>query len=156
MTITSPLRSFVRSLTGRSRQPVHPDADPRLTLPRRIDDPATAARISRDLLRHWKEDVTLALYLDDRHRLSGHAILAVGSVQASRLSARPVLQGAEACRAESVVFIRYDRSRSLSVTEAEHRSFATLAAACARHGLPVVDHLVVTEGGRFASAAYLP
>jgi hypothetical protein len=34
--------------------------------------------------------------MDDRHRFVGHAIVAVGWVQAARLSAHPVLLGAQA------------------------------------------------------------
>jgi len=46
MTITSPLHSFFRTLNrNRSRVPSHPEAlqERYLTLPRRIDDPASAA-----------------------------------------------------------------------------------------------------------------
>ena len=152
MVPTSPIH-ILRKLRHRQVRVTHPEAvgDASLNLPRRVDGPAAAAQLAADLLRHRREPIVLAHYLDERHWLSGHAILATGWVQASRLSAHPVLQGAEACRAESVVFIRYGRSRSLAVTEAEYRSFATLAAACARHGLPVVDHLVVGPGG-FSSA----
>ena len=73
----------------------HPDAvsEASLNLPRRIDDPTSAAQLTRDLLRNHREDITMALYLDDRHRLVGTAILTIGWVQAARLSARPILFG---------------------------------------------------------------
>lgn len=62
------------------------------------------------------EDVTLALYLDDRHRVGGHAVVAIGRVQAARLSARPILLlGARACRTNGV------RSRPLSPLGAGRR-----------------------------------
>jgi hypothetical protein len=64
MTPTTSLHSFLRALSGRSCRPAsHPDAVPEagLNLPRRIDDPASAARVARDLLRSRREDVTLAL-----------------------------------------------------------------------------------------------
>ncbi|NNN15452.1 MAG: hypothetical protein HKL82_06300 [Acidimicrobiaceae bacterium] len=115
------------------------------------DGPASAAQLAADLLRHRRGDIPLALYLDGRHRLVGTAILAVGWAQADRLSARPILQGSQACRAETAVVIRFGRWRILSATEVEERFFAALAVECARHGLPVLDHVIVTEGG-FASA----
>ena len=86
--------NLIRTFTRRSRRGVrHPDAVPeaQLNLPRRIDGPAAAAQLAGDLLRHHREDVTVVLYLDDRHRFVGHAVVAVGWVQAARLSARPVL-----------------------------------------------------------------
>jgi len=123
-----------------------------LNLPRRIDDPSSAARVARDLLRSRHEDVTLVLYMDDRHRFVGYAVLAGGWVQAARLSAHPVLLGARACRATGSVLVRCRRYGALSATETEQASFWAIAAACGRHGLSVVDHVIVTEGGRFASA----
>ena len=123
----------------------HPDAvsEDRLSLPRRIDDPATAARVAREILRNRKEDVTLVLYRDDRHRFVGHAIVAVGWVQAARLSAHPVLLGAEASRATGCVLIRYRRYGPRSASVSEQASFRVIAAACSQRGLAVVDHLVV-------------
>lgn len=34
----------------------------------------SAAAVARDLLGNRREDITLVLYLDDRHRLAGHAV----------------------------------------------------------------------------------
>ena len=123
MAPTTSLHSFFRALTGHScRTAFHPDAVPEagLNLPRRIDDPASAARVARDLLRSRREDVVLVLYMDDRHRFVGHAVVAVGWVQAARLSAHPVLLGAQACRATGSVLVLYRRRYgALSATEAE-------------------------------------
>ena len=143
------LRSLVRRVRwgAVSPSPSHPEAEVPLHLPRRIDGPAAAAQLASDLLCHHREEITLALYLDDRHRLVGTAILAVGWAQAARLSAHPVLAGAMASRATSCILVRYRRWGALSATAAETRSFRALAAACRVHGLPVVDHLVVTARG---------
>ena len=151
---TTSIHSLFRALTRRSRRvALHPDAVPEveLRLPRRIDDPATAAQLARDLLRGRREDITLALFLDDRHRFVGHAIVAVGRVQAARLSARPIRFGAQVCRASGVILVRYRRWGAPSATESEDRTFRTVAAACSRYGLAAVDHLVVTTTG-FSSA----
>lgn len=144
ISLFSPLRSLVRRVRfGSSARLGHPEAEAPLALPRRIDGPAAAAQLAADLLRNHREDTTLAIYLDERHRLVGTAILTVGWVQAARLSARPVLAGALACRATSCVLVRYGRWRSADATEQEQASFDALAAACSRSGLPVADHLVV-------------
>ena len=154
MAPTTSLHSFFRALTGRScRMASHPDSVPEasLNLPRRIDDPASAAQAARDLLRSRREDMVLVLYMDDRHRFVGHAIVAVDWVQAARLSAHPVLLGAQACRATGSVLVRYRRYGALRATEAEQASFRAIAAACGRHGLAVVDHLVVAMTGAYTS-----
>ncbi len=74
----------------------HPDAvsEASLNLPRRIDDPTSAAQLTRDLLRNHREDITMVLYLDDRHRLVGTAILTIGWVQAACPSGRHPLRDA--------------------------------------------------------------
>ena len=138
----------------RKESAAHPEAlqERHLTLPRRIDDPASAASTARALLLNRREDVTLVLYMDDRHRFVGHAVVAVGWVQASRLSARPVVLGATACQATGSVLVRYGRYRALHATEAEVASFRAIADAAARHGLAVVDHLVVVPSGGHGSA----
>lgn len=150
------IHTFFRSLTTRSRRPAsHPDAvsEAHLNLPRRIDDPVVAAAIARDLLRHRREDITLALYLDDKHRFVGHCIVAVGWVQTARLSARPILFGAQVCRATSCILVRYHRWERLSASEAERSSYRVIAQAAARHGLVILDHLVVTPSGGFTSVS---
>jgi DNA repair protein RadC len=153
MTITSPIHSFFRALTARSRTASHPEAlqECHLNIPRRIDDPATAARLARELLHSRREDITVALYMDDRHRFVGHAIVATGWVQIARLSAHPIIAGAQASRATGCVIVRYRRYGLASATEAEQSSFRSIAGACWHHGLTVVDHLVVVADGGYGS-----
>ena len=153
MTITSPIHSFFRALTARSRTASHPEAlqECRLNIPRRIDNPATAARLARELLHSRREDITLALYMDDRHRFVGHAIVATGWVQAARLSAHPIVAGAQASRATGCILIRYRRYGLPGATEVEQSSFRSIAGACWHRGLVVVDHLVVVATGGYGS-----
>jgi len=147
MVPSSPLR-HLRSLVRRVRlgaPTTHPEAEMPLALPRRIDGPVAAAQLARDLLRHHREEITLALYLDDRHRLVGTATLAVGWPQAARLSARPIIAGAMASRATSCILVRYRTWGAPSATEPERRSYGALAAACSRYGVPLADHIVVVS-----------
>ena len=145
MVPTSPLR-ILRKLRRRQVRVSHPDAvgDAHLNLPRGIDDPVSAATVARDLLRNRREDITLVLYLDERHRFIGYAVVAVGWVQAARLSALPILQGSAACRASACIIVRYRCRASLVATDGEQRSFRAIAGACGRQGLRVLDHVVVT------------
>jgi DNA repair protein RadC len=124
--------------------------------PTGIPQPATtAARVARELLHGRREDITLVLYLDDRHRFVGHAIVATGWVQAARLSAHPILVGAQASRATGSVLVRYGRYRVLQATDAETTSLRAIAAACSRHGLAVADHRVVSGTSTGFSSAFL-
>jgi hypothetical protein len=155
MTTTPPLHSFIREPFAPPRWVTsHPEAVPecQLNIPRRVVDPATAAWVAIDLLQRRREDVILALYLDDRHRLVGRAILAIGWVGASRLSARPILVGAQASRATGCVPVRYRRYGARGASIAKHRSFRTHESVSSRRGLAMVDHLVVVGTGEYNSA----
>ena len=54
---------IVATPPGQERCTNHPDAvsEASLNLPRRIDDPTSAAQLTRDLLRNHREDITMAL-----------------------------------------------------------------------------------------------
>jgi hypothetical protein len=155
MTITSPLHSFIRELFARRRRVTsHPEAIPerQLNIPRRIDDPATAAGVANDLLRRRREDVIVATYLDDRHRLAGHANLAIGWVGAARLSARPILAGAQASRVTDCGLGGYRRHGARGASIAARRPFWTLESVSFRRGLAMVDHLAVVGTREYNSA----
>jgi hypothetical protein len=144
---TTSLDSLFGALTGRSfRAASHPDAvpEPGLSLPRRIDNPASATRVARDLLRSRPENATLVLHINDRHRFVGHAVFAVGWVQAARLLAHPVLLYAQACRATGSILVRYrryggsQRHGSRAGVPSRRRSMGPTGARCG--GAPGGDH----------------
>jgi len=112
----------------------------------------TADRLARELLCSRREDITLSLYMDNRHRFVGHAIVATGWVQTFRLSVHSIVAGAQASRATGCVIFRYRRYGLPSSTEAKQRSFRSIAGACWHHGLDMVDHLVVVSTDGFSSA----
>jgi len=101
------------------------------------------------LLRSRREDVTLVLYINDRHRFVGHAVVAVGWVQAARLSVRPILAKSQACRATGFVLVRSRRWGAPGAGALPAPRNPRIAPSvpslqrCGRHGLAVVDHLVV-------------
>jgi DNA repair protein RadC len=157
VTITSTLHSLralgsttLRGSLAGSRLPKASHALP-LVVPSEITDPATAAGAALALCQSRWDEVTLALYLDNQYKLVGHSVVATGWVEAALLSARPVLAGSESCQATKCVLVRYRPYGVPCASEAEDRSFRTVAAACARHGLAVVDHLVVVGNGTFTS-----
>jgi len=81
----------------------------------------------------------MALYLDDPHRLVGTAILTIGWVQATRLSARPILFETQACQFSTCILVRYRRYGAPSATEGEERSFRTSApvGSCDGSSVPI-------------------
>ncbi len=90
--------------------------------------------------------------MDAQKRFVGHAVVASGWVQEALLSARPILAGSEACQGTSCILVRFRQYGASSSSEAEDRSFRSIAQACSRYGLQVVDHLVVVGTGEYGSA----
>jgi hypothetical protein len=155
MTVASPLHSFIRELFARRRRVTsHREAVPerQLNIPRRIDDPATTAGVANDLLQHRREDVVLAPCLDNRHRLVGPAVLAIGWIGAARLSARPILAAAKASRATGCGLGGYRRHGARGASIPPRRPCWTLESASVRPGLAMVDHLVVVGIREYNSA----
>jgi DNA repair protein RadC len=158
MTITSTPHSFfnkLQSLQGSRprRSEGHPKASSELQyiVPERITDPATATGAALTLCRNRWDELTVVLYMDNQHRLVGHAVVATGWVQAALLTSRPILSGADACQASRCILVCHRPYGAPNPSEAEDRSFRTIAAACARHGVAVVNHLVVVGCGSFTS-----
>lgn len=60
--------------------------------------------------------------------------------------------GAVASQATGCVLVRYGHYRGLHATEAEVASFRAIADAAVRHGLAVMDHLMVVPASQHSSA----
>ena len=158
MSRTSSVRTIFRAVTGQRQAARHPEvvSERQLDVPVVIHTTADAARVALDLMRGRRQETTLALFLDDRHHLSGHIVLASSWVQAARLSARPILTTAGSSRASAVILVRYRHHGDAVATLAERRSAGAIGAACLRSHLPLHDHVVVIGGtGQYASAYWL-
>ncbi len=158
MSRTSSVHTIFRAVTGHSQAARHPEvvSERQLDLPVVIDGPADAARVALDRMRGRRQETTLALVLDDRHRLAGHLVLATSWAQAARLSARPILTTAGSSRASAVILVRFRHHGDAVATLAERRSAGAIGAACVRHGVRLHDHVVVVGTGAYASAFWLP
>ena len=137
----------IRSLFRPRRVNSHPDAVPEasLNLLRRIDDPTSTAQLTRDLLRNHREYITMALYLDDRHRLVGTAILTGGWVQAARLSARSSLGPRRASPAPVSSSATAATAATGLRAPQKGRSAPSVPSPqpCSRYGVVVADHVIV-------------
>ena len=83
------------------------------------------------------------------YRVAGHRRAGVDSTygcRRSQVTAVRVAFGAQVTRATGCILIRYRRFGLLGASDAESRSFRALADVTARHGLVLVDHVVVIAG----------
>lgn len=77
--------------------------------------------------------------------------IAVGRVPAARLSARPILQGSQARRATGCILVRFHPLGPATPGLVEENSYWAIASAAIRHGLVLVDHIVVAANGVHSS-----
>jgi hypothetical protein len=110
---------------------------------------ANAAGAALALCQSRWEEVTLALYLDSQCRLVGHTVVATG--QLSSQHARSFKDPWRAKQAPASSSVTGPRSPQRLGSRGSVLS-GTLAAACSRYGLSLVDHLVVVATGEYTSA----
>jgi DNA repair protein RadC len=110
-----------------------------------------------DIHRHFQSRIRGAhresfhvLLLDGRHRLIGEAEVSVGTLTASLVHPREVFREAICAAAAAVVLVHNHPSGDPSPSGEDRRVTERLVSAGGLLGIPVVDHLIIAEGGHFS------
>jgi DNA repair protein RadC len=107
-----------------------------------VSSPRDALLLLDDLRRSRTERI-VSLLLDSRHRLIRRELVAVGTVNASRLSPRDVLAPALVAGATAVVVAHNHPSGDPAPSRADRQVTAALRQAAAVVGVDLVDHLIL-------------
>ena len=118
----------------------YPDDRPTLTSPRDV-------LILLDAMRTERVERVVAILLDARHRLIRTETVAVGTVNASRLTPRDVLAPALTEGAAAIIVAHNHPSGDPAPSRSDRTVTAALRAAAAVVGIPVLDHLVIARLG---------
>ena len=113
-----------------------PDDRPSVSSPR-------DALLLLDDLRACPSERIAALLLDSRHRLIRRELVAVGTVNASRLSPRDVLAPALVAGAAAVVVAHNHPSGDATPSRADRQVTAALRQAATVVGVDLLDHLIL-------------
>ncbi|MGQ9865092.1 MAG: RadC family protein [Pseudanabaenaceae cyanobacterium] len=115
-----------------------------------ITDPASAAaELSRDLM--WEEREKLAvLMLDNRNRILGRRVLAIGTVNEALASPREIFREALKHNAVKLIVAHNHPSGNTEPSEADRQLTRQLLQAAQFLDLPLLDHLILGQG-RFTS-----
>ena len=113
-----------------------PDDRPSVSSPR-------DALLLLDDLRSSRTERIVSLLLDSRHRLLRRELVAVGTVNASRLSPRDVLAPALVAGATAVVVAHNHPSGDPAPSRADRQVTAALRQAAAVVGVDLLDHLII-------------
>lgn len=114
-----------------------------------VGSPRDAALLLDDLRQAPTERIAVLL-LDSRHRPIGSEVVAVGTINASRLQPRDVLAPALLGGASAIVVGHNHPSGDASPSAADRRVTVALREAAVILGVPLLDHLILTRHGQYS------
>jgi DNA repair protein RadC len=119
--------------------------------------PAVAARFLQHRLRGRSNEVFVALFLDNQHRLLAYEELFQGTVNAASIYPREVVRRALALNAAAVIVSHNHPSGDAEPSAADHQVTAELQSLLAHLDVRLLDHLVIGEGApvSFAERGWL-
>jgi DNA repair protein RadC len=115
-----------------------------------VTAPAEAVRIARAVIGDEITECVLALFLDARHRVSGYAEVARGTLNAARLQPRDVYCRALLAAAHSVIIAHNHPSGEVAPSRADRHVTSVLRDAGTLLGISLLDHLIVTATDHFS------
>ena len=126
------------------------EADPRFPRGSLVSGPRDIVEIARHLIGADIAEVVLAFFLDARQRVTGHAEVVRGTLNAARLSPRDILVRALAVNASSVAIAHNHPSSEVAPSRADQLVTAVLRDACQLVGVPLLDHVIVTATAHYS------
>jgi len=108
--------------------------------------PAVAGRFLQHRLRGRPNEVFVALFMDNQHRLLAYEELFQGTVNAASIHPREVVRRALALNAAAVIVGHNHPSGDPEPSPADHEATAELHHLLARLDVRLLDHLVIGEG----------
>ena len=115
-----------------------------------VGGPRDIVEIARHLIGADITEVILAFFFDARQRVSGHCEVARGTLNSARLTPRDILVRACQINAGSVAICHNHPSGDARPSRADRLVTATLRDACNLVGIPLVDHLIVTDTAHYS------
>lgn len=136
--------SAVLAAVELGRRAAAPDARPVLDSPRRVADQVP------HVVRAAKKEHFLAFCLNARSQLLQVDVVSVGTLSASLVHPREVFSPAVACSAAAVIVAHNHPSGDTTPSPEDRDATRRLVRAGEVLGIPVLDHLVVSERGFFS------
>jgi len=121
---------------------------------RTMDSGEAVARLARPLLKDLPQEHVLALLLDSRHRLIGVQTVAVGGLTEAIVEPSAVFRAAIVVGAAGVVLVHVHPSGDPTPSAADIVLTRRLSEAGTVVGIPLLDHVVVAEGGFYSLASH--
>jgi DNA repair protein RadC len=140
----------VRVTTRRYSFSVVRDADATYPNHAPVNSPREAVDIARHIIGEEITECILVLFVNARNRISGYAEVARGTINAARLQPRDVLVPALCANAAGLIVCHNHPSADATPSRADHVVTAALRNAALMVGLPLLDHIIVTDTEHFS------
>jgi len=111
-----------------------------------FESPAAVKSYLTQQLRHKQQEVFVALWLDNQHRLLRYEELFHGTIDGASVYPREVVKAALAENAAAVVFAHNHPSGVAEPSQADRKITERLQQALSLVDIRLLDHLVVGEG----------
>jgi DNA repair protein RadC len=140
----------VRVTTRRYSFSVVRDADATYPNHAPVNSPREAVDIARHIIGEEITECILVLFVNARNRISGYAEVARGTINAARLQPRDVLVPALCANAAGLIVCHNHPSADATPSRADRVVTAALRNAAQIVGLPLLDHIIVTDTEHFS------
>jgi DNA repair protein RadC len=110
-----------------------------------ISCPREAVEIAKHVIGEQITECLIAIFVDARHRVTGYTEIARGTLNATRFTPRDVLVPALHASAGGIIVAHNHPSGAVEPSRADRQVTVALRDACAMIGIPLLDHIIVTE-----------
>ena len=123
------------------------ESEPAYPVGATVSCPREVVQIAQHVIGSEITECLIAIFLDARHRVIGYAEVARGTLNATRFTPRDVLVPAISLGAGALVVAHNHPSGAPDASRADRVVTAALRSACELIGVPLLDHIIVTETG---------
>ena len=142
--------STIRVSTRRYSFHIIRDAEVAYPAGESVGCPREAVDIARHVIGEQITECLLAIFVDARHRVTGYTEIARGTLNATRFTPRDVLVPALHASAGGLIVAHNHPSGSVDPSRADRQVTIVLRDACTMIGIPLLDHIIVTDSSYFS------
>jgi DNA repair protein RadC len=118
--------------------------------PVRIKSAADASEFLRGVLKDNAREHFMALFLDGAHQAISYATVSTGTANSAHVHARELFQPAILCGSIYIIVAHNHPSGTLNPSEEDRQITRMLVSAGWLLGIPVVDHLILSDTDFFS------
>jgi DNA repair protein RadC len=114
-----------------------------------VTQASDAAALATRLLKDEFQEVSLVMFFNQQHELTGYIEIGRGGLSYAPMDAREILISALMVNAAALIVAHNHPSGSVAPSMADYQVTRRLRRACELVGLRLLDHIVVGAGGEY-------